>query len=126
MPDTDSIYTYASWWPVSVLLPDRTTIWHRVRVYATTAGLVIYRQRPTGQTPEWGSLTPDWFSPVDYAANPRPAASQLPGSSISLTTQDGLVTITFTGGCGCGNPLKTWRPSFSTRVQAWPASAVPA
>jgi hypothetical protein len=121
--DLSQVITFRSWWPASVVLPDRTTVLHRCKVYATNVGLVIYNQVPSGQSEEWGALTPDWFAPIDFLATPVPSAGQLPGQSFNITTDQGLVTITYTGGCGCGNPLKRWRPEFSSRIAAWPVSA---
>lgn len=119
--DMSAVQTMRSWWPAAALLPDRT-VWHRVRVYATTAGLLIYRRPPVLTTAEWGALTPDWFSPIDLAATPTPAASQLPGTAWDIRTEAGLVVITYVGGCACGSALKRWRPAFSTRVIAWPST----
>jgi hypothetical protein len=121
----DQIMTYREWWPASVLLPGRTQSdrrpVHRVRAYATSAGLLVYEHRPTLATPEFGAVTPDWHSPIDFTATAAPMLSKLPGASVDIHTEAGLVVITYTGGCGCGHPLRHWRPSFSTRVAAWPA-----
>jgi hypothetical protein len=119
--DPNGIVTYRAWWPAAALLPDRSVM-HRVRVYATNAGLLIYSRVPETATPEWGALTPDWSSPIDWQATPRPASAALPGQSYSIHTRDGLVVITHIGGCGCGTRLKTWRPQFSTHTATWPTT----
>jgi len=122
MLDIAKIVTYKDWWPAAVVLPDKA-VWHRVRVYATSAGLLIYRTRPAIGTPEWGTLTPDWVSPIDHHLTAEPAAAKLPGAATDIHTDRGLVVITFTGGCGCGTSLRNWRPDFSTRVVRWPVAA---
>lgn len=108
--------TYWSWWPAMVLLPGdrpRRTL-HTCRVYATDLGLYVYRRKPVA------SVEPEFFSPIDYAATSRPA-SMLPSVASDIHTEAGLVIVTSTGGCGCGNPMKSWRPAFSSRIAAWPA-----
>lgn len=117
--DVDAIRTYRAWWPAAALLPDKT-VWHRVRVYATTVGLLIYRAVPTPGGTGWGALTPDWASPIDLAATATPSPTTLPGQSWSVQTADGLVVVTHIGGCGCTSPLRSWRPVFSTQVTQWP------
>lgn len=117
--DPSKIITYRAWWPGSVLLPDKR-IMHRTRTYATSIGLLVYGHVPDVGTPEWGELTPDWWSPINFEATVRPTASQIPGRASDIQTAAGLVVVTFTGGCGCGSRLKQWRPSFSTNVALWP------
>lgn len=117
--DMDTARTYRAWWPAAALLPDKT-VWHRVRVYATSAGLLIYRRPPTEFTAEWGAVTPDWHSPLDLSATAKPSQGTLPGQAWDLHTEAGLVVITYVGGCGCGTAIRNWRPSFSTRVASWP------
>lgn len=118
--DMDRVQTYRAWWPAAALLPDKT-VWHRVRAYATTAGLLIYRRPPTQVTDQWGALTPDWSAEIDWPATPIPSRAQLPGTSWSVQTESGLVVITYVGGCGCGTAIRNWRPVFSTKVAPWPA-----
>jgi hypothetical protein len=111
--------TYHGWWPATVLLPRQDgheVIWHTCRVYATDAGLAVFRGRPADEQ------TPDWFSPVDYSRTTRPI-NGLPGYAHDVHTEDGLVVVTQTGGCGCGHALKRWRPDFSRNVSPWPVSA---
>jgi hypothetical protein len=93
---------------------------HRCRIYATSIGLLVYGHVPDAGTPEWGNLTPDWWSPIDFEATVKPTASQVPGRASDIVTAAGLAVVTFTGGCGCGSRLKQWRPSFSTNVALWP------
>jgi hypothetical protein len=104
---------YHTWWPATVLLPgEPQTIWHTCRVYATDAGLIVYRRRPDdGQ--------PDWSSPIDFIKTRQPI-NGLPGYAADVFTAAGLVVVTQTGGCGCGNALKRWRPEFSRSVTSWP------
>jgi hypothetical protein len=112
--------TYHSWWPASVLLPrvegERQQILHTCRAFATDAGLFVYRIRPAD------GITPDWFSPIDYRLTVKPI-NGLPGYAADVFTEAGLVVVTQTGGCGCGNPVKGWRPEFSKVVAAWPMSS---
>ena len=119
--DPDTMRTYRAWWPAAALLPDRS-VWHRVRVYATDAGLLIYRKPPVGTTAQWGAVTPDWFAPIDWAATKPPSSRDLPGTAADIHTEAGLVVVTYIGGCGCGTAIKQWRPLFSTRVSQWPAA----
>jgi hypothetical protein len=119
--EPDRITTYRSWWPAAALLPDKT-VWQRVRAYATSAGLIIYRRVPDQVSDTWGALTPDWFSPIDMRTTQTPRPGALPGQGFDITTEAGLVVITHVGGCGCGMPLKRWRPSFSTHVAPWPTT----
>jgi hypothetical protein len=109
--------TYYSWWPASVLLPKvpgerRQQVLHTCRVYATDAGLFVYR-RPVPDS------QPDFHAIIDYSTTNKPPNS-LPHYAHDVHTDAGLVVVTATGGCGCGNPVKSWRPSFSSRVGAWP------
>jgi hypothetical protein len=113
--------TYHGWWPATVLLPrtaDPQTIWHTCRVYATDAGLVVFRARPASPG---AAEIPDWSSPIDYSRTMRPI-NGLPGYAHDVHTEDGLVVVTQTGGCGCGNRLARWRPEFSHRVASWPVA----
>lgn len=117
--DPRKIITYRAWWPASVLLPGKVIL-HRVRAYATSMGLLVYVSIPRVASMEWGDQEPDWWSPIDYEATVRPNAAMLPGGHADIQTASGLVVVTYTGGCGCGMPLKRWRPSFSTNVAIWP------
>lgn len=120
--DPGSIITYRTWWPTSVLLPDKSIL-HRCRVYATSIGLMIYTRRPQVATQQFGALTVDWVAPIDWALTPEPRRAQLPGAAVDIHTSAGLVVLTPTGGCGCGSTLKAWRPGFSTNVAKWPVTS---
>lgn len=114
MTNASKIMVYREWWPASVLLPDGTQ-WHRVRVYATTEGLMIFRARK----PE-----PDWSSPLDLEATTKPSSATVLNVGVDLHTQDGLVVLTPTGGgtcCGGKNSLKVWRPDWASSLVAWPS-----
>jgi hypothetical protein len=102
------IVVYKGFWPASVLLPDRK-VWHRCRAYITDQGLAIF-QRP--------AEVPAFFSPLDWVSTPEPHVQRQVG--IDVHTTAGLVVITLVGGCGCGNPLKRWRPRWAGTVAAWP------
>jgi len=106
---TRQVVVYRSWWPASVLLPDKKTR-HRCRVYVTDQGLAIY-ERPAD--------SPHFFSPMDWAATPEPHSRRHVG--IDLATRAGLVVVTLTGGAPCcGTALRGWRPSWVGIEQAWP------
>lgn len=108
MDHTQKTVVYKSFWPASVLLPDRT-VWHRCRVYVTNQGLAIFVRRAD---------EPHFFSPMDWATTREPHARRQVG--IDLFTEAGLVVVTLTGGCACGSTLKSWRPSWAGTVQSWP------
>jgi hypothetical protein len=109
------VQVYREWFPASVLLPDQTQ-WHRVRVYATTEGLLIFRAR---------KAEPDFSSPLDFAKTPRPSTATTYNVGVDLYTEAGLVVITPTGGGACcgtqgGAGLKHWRPEWAKNTVAWP------
>lgn len=106
------IFVHKTYWPASVLLPDKTA-WHRCRVFVTNQGLAVFERR-AGE--------PQFFSPMDWDATPEPRTAPI-HVGIDLVTEAGLVVVTRTGGCACGSSLKSWRPAWSSNVQAWPASA---
>jgi hypothetical protein len=110
---------YHSWWPATVLLPRkegerRQEMLHTCRVYATDAGLFVYGvQRRAG-------VQLLFSSPIDYSTTFKPV-NGLPGYAHDVHTEAGLIVVTQTGGCGCGNPVKGYKPQFASRVAAWPA-----
>jgi hypothetical protein len=106
---------YATFYPTSVVLPDRT-VWHRCKAYATDQGLFIYRAAPTGP----GDPEPAFWAEVNMAATRRPMGQASTGWWVTLETGE-VLTITGGGGCGCGNPLKGWHPSWAGRLLEWPA-----
>lgn len=107
----------AQWFPTSVRLPDGSE-WAKCRVYATTDDLVVYRARPAE------GEEPDWSSPIDYAATPRPpAGTPSAGAGIEITTAAGLVVLAPSRSCGCSHPLKSWRPRWSSDLATTPWGA---
>jgi len=105
----------AAWWPAQIVLPDGTT--HRIaKVFATADGLYVYATVP----PDPAGIPPTWYAPIDFdkTAPPRSgyAARQ---KNIRITTQAGDVVISPLPNCGCGQPLKLWRPSWAHRNEAW-------
>ncbi len=101
----------ASWWPADVALPEGRSV-RRARVYVTGDGDVEVYDQP--------GPTPVWTSALDYDATPLPASEgQWPRPAIDLHTADGLIVVNPTGGCGCGNRLKSWRPPGATRLVPW-------
>jgi hypothetical protein len=104
------VYVHKTYWPASVLLPDHT-VWHRCRVYVTNRGVAVYHER---------AEHPHFLSPLDWDATPEPRNPPL-HVGIDLYTEEGLVVVTRTGGCACGNPLRNWQPDWAASVQIWPA-----
>jgi len=104
------IQVLKSWWPASVFLPGGHS-WHRTLVFATNDDLRVYARRGEPY---------DWASPIDFETTVEPRQFRT-HVGIDITTLAGLVVVTPTGGCGCGNPLKTWRPDWASNVAAWPA-----
>lgn len=102
-------------YPASVVLPGGVT--HtRTKVFATPEGLAVYYARPAD------GVTPDWFSPINYAATDRPRAGYAAKLGWEVLTAAGLVIVTAEGGCGCGWPLKHWAPAFARKRLRWPAT----
>lgn len=102
-----------SWWPASIVLPDKA-VWHRCLVFATTDDLRVYRRK--GEPHDWGS-------PIDFEQTPEPRRNPQ-NIGVDITTLAGVVVITPTGSCGCGNPLRHWRPDWASNVTSWPKSEV--
>lgn len=103
-----------SWFPVTLEKPDGTMM-RRVRVYATPDGLYAYVRPPAD------GVTPDWFARIDFEKSARPkndAAARMNG--VQLATDQGVVTLHLTGGCGCSNPLKRWVAPYAGVTVAWP------
>lgn len=100
-------------YPATVLLPDKTQH-SRCKVYATPEGLAVYYAVPAD------GVTPDWFSAINYGNTLRPRAGYAARLGWDVYTEDGLVTVTGEGGCGCGWPLKRWQPAFAKTRLAWP------
>jgi hypothetical protein len=106
---TQPIYVHKTYWPASVLLPNKT-VWHRCRVFVTSQGLAIFERRAD---------EPHFLSPMDWAATPEPRKPPM-HVGIDLHTEAGLVVVTRTGGCACGSSLKSWLPDWAGNVQVWP------
>jgi hypothetical protein len=117
---------YAEFWPANVLMPDGT-IRRKVRAYLTDTGVHLFFTKPTDE------LAPGFTAAIDFEATDPPNLHAFNvGVDIALARQthvqvDGqaerpLMVITPTGGCGCGNTLKTWRPTWSHEVSPWPTS----
>lgn len=105
----------AAWFPAIVQLPGETTVHHKAKVYAAVEGLYVYFAVPVGE----GSVTPDFFSPVDYTAVPKPPTGWRARNGFRIPTEAGPVTITLDSGCGCSHPLKRWVPPFATKIVVW-------
>lgn len=109
----------AEWWPCHVRVPDLPTF-HNVKVYAADTGLFGYVQRPD---PAGGGARVELLLAVglDYDKTPQPPtgyAARMAG--VALLTDIGRVIVQPTGGCGCGyRAIKTWRPDWASRNQAW-------
>jgi hypothetical protein len=108
---------YFTWFPATVLFPREEgqrvqRMAHTARVYATDAGLYVYSSAN-------GRIQLDFSSPIDYSQTVKPV-NGLPGYAHDVHTEAGLVVVTKTGGCGCGNPAKGYRPSYAHQVAAWP------
>jgi hypothetical protein len=113
MSDTQ-VVTYGSWFPASVLLPDKS-IGHKARVYITSDGLKVFLKKPED------GITPDWTSPIlfDETAKPDWTARNV---GVDFLTEDGLVVVTPSGACGCGSSMKRWAWPGAVTTAEWPAS----
>lgn len=106
---------YAAFYPTSIVLPDKTTVWHRCKAYVTPEGLFVYRAAPTSHAEPEAA----YWAPINFAGTGRPRGDIRMGWPVSLA--DGtMVTLTDGGGCGCGNPLKGWHPSWAGSLLEWP------
>ena len=113
---------YAEFWPANVLMPDGT-IRRRVRAYLTDTGVHLFFTKPVDE------LAPGWSAPIDFDVTDPPDLHAF-NVGVDIKIQDelegapivSLLVITPTGGCGCGNTLKSWRPSWSHEVSPWPSS----
>jgi hypothetical protein len=116
MPDTFTApaTTYVEYWPAHVTLPSGE-VRRLCKVYLTETGLHVFFTRPaSGEAPHWSS-------PINFEKTfpPNPHARAV---GVDIETEAGLVTLTPTGGCGCGASLKTWRPTWGRNTQAWPSA----
>ena len=102
-----------TWFPASVKLPDVEVPWYTVKVYATDLGLLIYTRVPAD------GITPDWRGDIDYDTAPEPRGNAKNG--VTVQTAAGPVIITASGGCGCGNALKRWKPQGAMTTSRWAA-----
>lgn len=106
---TAPLYVHKTYWPASVLLPDKR-VWHRCRVFVTNQGLAVFERRADD---------PHFTAPMDWDATPEPRSTPM-HVGIDLHTTEGLVVVTRTGGCACGSSLKSWQPRWASNIQAWP------
>lgn len=116
---------YAEYWPATILIPDAlipgTETRRRVRAYLTDAGLIVFYTKPTDE------LAPDLFAPIDFERTPKPDinARNIGVDVYVLAGEEQVPTpivLTPNGGCGCGNSLRYWRPSWARDTSPWPAS----
>lgn len=109
---------HAKWFPAMVDVPglDRMP---RARAYATPDGLYLWTRKPReGEQPDV------WLPILWELTGPLPKGAQARIQGVYLATEQGLVHITPSGGCGCGSPLRQWAPSWaSTSLAGWPGSA---
>lgn len=118
---------YAEYWPAHVLMPDGS-IRRNVRVYLTDTGVHLFFTRPSDE------LAPGFTAQIDFEATAAPDIhANNVGVDIALVLPPGLgdasgegvhplLVITPKGSCGCGNTLKTWRPTWAHAISPWPAS----
>lgn len=105
---------YVEYWPATVFNPESGQTRRLCRVYLTDTGMHVFWTKPsTGESPHWTSA-------IDFAQTtpPNPHARAV---GQDIFTEDGLVIITPTGGCGCGNQLKRWVPSWARDSSPWPS-----
>lgn len=110
----------AEWWPAAVRLPGQPQPIPVAKVFATRDGLYVYRSVPADQNT---GMPPDFYSPIHYDKTPQPrtgyAAQQ---AGVQIVTEAGVVIVQALGGCGCSyRALKTWRPAWANRCEAWEA-----
>jgi hypothetical protein len=109
-PPQPSAYRVA-WWPAAVTLPDGTH-YRQARVYATREGLYVY-DRP--------GAAPAHFAPIDYGKTRRPVTAYPANRKVVriVTADDQAILVQPLAGCGCGHPLKSWKPAWANRHEAW-------
>lgn len=115
LPPTPHAYK-AIWWPAQIVLPDGTL--HRIaKVIAASEGLYVYDRVPHDRV---NGLDPAWYAPIDFdkTATPRTGYATRE-KNVRISTGAGEVVISPLVGCGCGLPLKSWRPAWSHRNEAW-------
>lgn len=107
---------YRQFYPASVKIDGEKLI-TKARVVLADTGLYVYLQAPIDRGYD-GS--PVFVAQANYAAAAKPAVRVPNGYYLPLV--DGrTATITTSGGCGCGNPLKRWMPTWSNNSLPWPA-----
>lgn len=107
--------TIHQWFPASVQVGDTQSWIRNARVILAPEGLFVYL-KPDEVRAYW---------PVAWDATQKPISSQatrMNGNQI-VTTYGETITIHATGTCGCGNPLKSWVPTFAGVAAPWPAEA---
>lgn len=116
LPEPGSVPTpsgvSAKWFPVTVKLPDHEQPWPRAKIYAAPEGLYIYLSPPDD------GVTPDWFSPI-VPGQQKPTTGWRARNGVTIATEAGPVTLTASGACGCGSPLKRWVPEFERKLVVW-------
>lgn len=117
---------YAEYWPAHVLMPDGS-IRRNVRAYLTDTGVHLFFTKPSDE------LAPGFTAQIDFEATAAPdihannvgvdiALRGLPHVAVDAMAVQPLLVITPKGSCGCGNTLKTWRPTWAHAISPWPAS----
>lgn len=107
------------WWPASVTLPESwtnlgdPTVIETAKVYATAAGLYVY-------------TAPNvlaFYAPMDYSNTAQPVGVHPANKrTVRVALPDGeQVVVQPLNSCGCGNPLKAWRPNWAGKIEAWSA-----
>lgn len=113
------------WWPAQVQLPagvdiDGQSSLYPCKVYATPQGLYVYRQRPADPEQFRTGAHPAFWSSIDYEKTTPPTVGNLTRRASNIIhTAAGAVTIKKNDSCGCGHPLKRWRPDWARTRISW-------
>lgn len=113
------------WWPAQVQLPvgvdiDGQSSLYPCKVYATPQGLYVYRQWPVDPEQFRTGARPAFWSSIDYEKTTPPTVGNLTRRAGSIIhTAAGAVTIKKNDSCGCGHPLKRWRPDWARTRISW-------
>lgn len=117
-----------SWFPAHVQLPagvdiDGQALLYPCKVYATPQGLYVYREVPSEREAFRSGAQPAFWSPIDYEETPTPTVGTLSRSGHAIHTAAGVVMVRKENSCGCGHPLKRWRPDWARVRVSWADTA---
>lgn len=119
-------FTYATYFPASLVIRVKNNegklgepeVIHNRKVYVTDGGLLIYKEVlfPNDHDASWAERRYE----INWG-NTNPPGHPRNGVTIDCTEAE--ITITQSGACGCGNPLKNFFPTFTRKMRPWPKTA---